>query len=161
MENCIYIEALDLQYNRIRERGFQAIIQRVKVLPIKIIYFQIGNVMSISNLRDLFTPLTLCFDFSRMPKLSVRDLYHRVGIRSLVRICLSEMKLGNQGAIIIADNFANMPYLTAVYFIDNEVGDEGANAFAVNLLSAIVLLLLDLSKNEIPFEYIERFERAN
>lgn len=40
MKNCMNITHIDLQHNCIREKGFEAIIPRVKVLPITLMYLQ-------------------------------------------------------------------------------------------------------------------------
>jgi hypothetical protein len=173
IKNCKVLHHLDLQYNCIGEIGFTAIIEVVISLEIRVLYIQgrvlsVGNQMSLGNLRRLLCKISLSPEkhptLVSNPDWSVRigkEIYWKVGIFSVRRMCLSEMNLGDAGATILANSFSFMVSLTTLFFYDNGVGAAGASAFIENLPKASALEYFNLSSNPIPQAYIDQFEMIN
>jgi hypothetical protein len=164
MQNCVNITHVDVQYNRILERGFTALTIRVKVLKIEVYWPQPGegyeNRMNLSNLRELLrlpSPIPLyCSEFDTNKHVRIeRQIYLKVGVLCVQSLCLSEMHMGDKGAVILANSFSIMVNLRILYFYRNEVGAVGANAFTRMLPNARVLRSFDLKGNSIPPEYSE------
>lgn len=163
MENCVNIYLLDLQNNRIREKGFEVIISRVKTLKIALLYLQGGNKMSISNLFELVKlPDPIEPNSLEISTVTISgQTFKKVGILSLKVMCLSDMNLGDEGALVLARNFEIMPCMEVLFFCQNEIGEEGATAFAQNLPKARALRYFSLCGNYIPLEYVKKIETVN
>lgn len=164
MQNCVNITRFDVQYNRIQERGFAALTIRVRIMIIILYWPQPGkgyeNRMSLNNLRELLRlpsplpPYRLEFDANKHVMIE-RQIYLKVGVLCVQSLCLSEMHMGDEGAVILANSFSIMVNLRVLYFYRNEVGAVGANAFTRMLPNARVLGSFDLKGNSIPPEYSE------
>jgi hypothetical protein len=160
MKNCIYLAAFEVRHNRIRERGFQAIFQRVRVLPLSHLHLSGGNQMSISNFRELLKlPSPIDPNSSIEAKVIIESqIYEKVGVLCLKRLDLGGMNLGDEGATVLANSFSIMVSLKSVIFCENAVGQEGANALWQSLPNASNLEYLNLGSNLISPEYVEKFK---
>lgn len=163
MKNCIHLTIFDVQHNCIREKGFQAIIQRVRTLPLRLLQFSGGNQMSTSNLRELLKlpPPLNPRDSIKHRFLIEGQKYEEVGVLSFTRLDLAGMNLGDEGAKVLANSFSVMVRLKSLIFSENEVGEEGANALLQNLPKAHILEYLNLEHNFISPECVEKFIVAN
>jgi hypothetical protein len=172
IKNCKRITFFDVQYNRIRERGFAALIPHMNLLEIGLIYFQgkvkvsktcVNNRMSVSNVRELLK-LPPPADPNSSEFATIRlggQIFPKVGVLSLQTLCLSEMNLGDEGAKTVASSFSNTVSLNTLFFYENAVCAEGASAIARQLPNAPALKNIHLSGNFIPPEYAEKFEMMN
>ena len=161
------LKHIDLQYNCIGERGWNALIPVFRALEEAALFYvqgredSVGNQMSITNLKELVWPIPLS-DRSELPKERIgRDIYWKAGILMIQVMNLSDMNLGDEGAIILANSFSIMERLTQLLFYNSGVGAVGARAFAMNLPNARVLEYLCLAMNYIPPECNEDFDMMN
>lgn len=173
LKNCRHLTHVDLQYNRIRERGFAALIIVLKLCIIVLIYGQgiekklsLSNRMSVVNVIALLSlPEPVHPSSSEMnPDIYVTigiQIYPKIGVLSLQEMCLSEMNLGDEGATVVANSFSIMVCMIRLFFYHNAVGEEGATAMARNLPKARALRFLKLSDNHIPRDYEQKFEIMN
>lgn len=171
MKNLKKLKKIDFQGNNIGERGFKALISVIKhLLDVDDLELQrrymlcqggvmksVCNHMSIYNLKELVRPIPIP-EHSPLPKVRIgRDIYLKAGILSIRLMCLSEMNLGDEGAVILAGSFSIMVSMQTLYFYRSMVGAKGARAFAMNLPNARVLNDLYLNGNCIPPEYDEEW----
>lgn len=150
---------LDLQHNCIRDRGCHRIVVLVKILRLRILFIQDGNKMSLITLRELLQ-LTFYIEYSYSEAfLHNGQKYMRIGIFYLEYLCLSQMNIGDEGAILLAESLWMMPNMIMLFFYENGVSEKGASAFLPNLHMMPILTYLSLARNLIPQAYVEIFEK--
>lgn len=119
--------------------------------------------MSLNNLRELLKlPSPIYYNYSEIDTVEIGPhIYRKVGILNLKTMCLSQMDLGDEGAVALADSFLILPCMETLFFYENGVGEKGAYAFVLNLRKARALKYLSLSGNYIPPECVERIYSMN
>lgn len=153
IENCIYIEELNLSNNGINNNGMNIIAEKLIHCPeIKQIklggnYITEFNSQILTNCKKLTLIDINTNMFGDAGAISFANAI--VNCENISRIILNNNNIGPDSIERLAEVFENLRYLTSINLSTNRLGSTGVTILARHLIKYLKLFSLDISYNHI------------